>query len=388
MIHSAAMKTVIFVYGAEKFPDRRRLAGLTEYARSRGWNLQPVEAVKSVRQLKEVIRIWQPDGFVVSCGAGFNRIPETCFGGIPVVFSKHPGLLATVKENCVFNDVKATVELAAKELLSLNLEDYAYIGWLKQTSWSVERKKAFASLMSIHCRHVHVFEPSAHRSTSEDLAKRLAGWIASLPHPIGILAVNDQIAGRVASACRLAHLTIPDDVALIGIDNDEEVCEGSDPTLSSIDLDFTESGRLAGKVLDHLMSNPKTPPSHTVYPPLRLVRRKSSRRFTKQDVLVEKAVERIRREACTGLTANAVLQGFPCSRRMAEIRFRSILGRSILEEIRRIRLETAQILLVRTPTLGMDAIASRCGYGSLSAFSTFFRHETGLSPSAWRKKNG
>ena len=72
---------------------------------------------------------------------------------------------------------------------------------------------------------------------------------------------------------------------------------------------------------------------------------------------------------------------------MAEIRFRSILGRSILEEIRRIRLETAQILLMRTPTLGMDAIASRCGYGSLSAFSTFFRHETGLSPSVWRKKN-
>lgn len=381
------MKTVIFVYGAGKFPDRRRIAGLTEYARSHGWNLQSVEALKSVGQLKELIRIWQPDGFVVSCGAGFNRIPEKCFDGIPVVFSKHPGLTCAENENCVFNDAKATVELAAKELLALNLEDYAYIGWLKQTGWSVDRKKTFESLMAIHGRRVHAFEPSARGCTSGGLANRLARWLVSLPHPIGILAVNDQIACRVASACSLAHLAIPDDVALIGIDNDEELCEGSDPTLSSIDLDFTASGRLAGEVLDRLMSNPKASPSHTVYPPLRLMRRKSSRRFSKHDAIVERAAERIRQEACGGLTADAVLHDFPCSRRMAEIRFRSILGRSILQEIRRIRLETARILLMRTPPLGMDAIASRCGYGSLSAFSTFFRNETGRSPSVWRKEN-
>ena len=79
---------------------------LLEYARSRGWNLQTVEALKSAGQLKEVMRIWQPDGFVVSCGAGFNRFPEKCFGGIPVVFSKHPDLTDAVKENCVFNDAK------------------------------------------------------------------------------------------------------------------------------------------------------------------------------------------------------------------------------------------------------------------------------------------
>ena len=381
------MKTVIYMNGTERFPDRRRIAGLSEYARARGWNLQTVEALKSVGQLKELIRIWKPDGFVVSCGAGFNRIPEKYFGGIPVVFSKHPSLTGAAKENCVFNDAKATVELGAKELLSLNLEDYAYIGWLKRTSWSVERERTFLSLMTLHGRRVHVFKPPAHGCTSGELPNLLAGWLVSLPHPIGILAVNDQVACWVASACRLSHLTIPDDVALIGTDNDEELCEGSDPTLSSIDLNFAESGRLAGQVLDRLMSNPKATPSHTVYPPLRLVRRKSSRRFAKHDAVVERAIERIRREACGGLTADAVLQGFPCSRRMAEIRFRSILGRSILEEIRRIRLENAQILLMRTPTLGMDAIASRCGYGSLSAFSTFFRQETGQSPSAWRKEN-
>ena len=381
------MKTVLYVNGPERFPDRRRIVGLTQYARLRGWNLQTVEALKSKSQLKKLIRIWQPDGFVVSCGAGLNKIPEKHYGGIPVVFSKHPGSTSIVKENCIFNDAKSTVELAVKELLLLNLENYAYIGWIQQTGWSIDRKKTFASLMALHGRHVHIFEPSDYSCTSGELANRLAEWIGSLPHPIGILAANDQVARGVASACRLAHLSIPNDVSVIGIDNDEELCEGVDPTISSIDIDFTLSGHLAGAILERLMANPGLAPSHTVYPPLRLVRRKSSRRFERQDSVVEKAAERIRRESCGGLTAEDVLRDFPCSRRMAEIRFRSVIGRSILQEIRRTRLEAAQILLVRTPMINMDAIAAQCGYGSLSAFSTFFRRETGLSPSAWRKRH-
>ena len=382
------MKTVIFVAGDEKFADRRRLAGLAEHAHSHGWNLQSVESLQSVGQLKELMRIWRPDGFVVSCGAGFNRIPTKCFGGLPVVFSKCPRDIDIAKENCVFNDAKATVELAAKELFSLNLDCYAFVGYFKDTGWSKNREKAFEAFMALHGRRVHVFDPcKCGRYASGELEERLAEWIGGLPRPLGIMAANDQIAGRVTNACRLAQLGIPNDVAVIGIDNDEELCEASEPTLSSIDLDFTAAGRIEGKVLERLMSNPKAAPTHTIYPPLRLARRKSTRRLAKRDTAVERAVERIRREACEGVTAQAILKEFPCSRRMAEIRFRLIVGRSILQEIRRVRLETAQSLLLHTPTLGIDDIAGRCGYDSLSAFSTFFRHETGQAPSAWRERN-
>ena len=378
------MKTVIFVYGAEKFPDRRRLAGLSEYARRRGWSVQSVEALRSASQLREVVRLWRPDGFVVSCGAGLNSLPERCYGGVPVVFSRHPGQDRSVRGNCVFNDAKATVALAAKELLSLNLADYAYVGWLRRTGWSDERRRELEALMSLHGRRLHVFEPSARRCMADDLAPRLAAWLAGLPRPVGVLAANDQIAEKVASACRLASLAVPDDVAVLGIDNNEEMCEGCDPSLSSIDLDFDESGRLAGAALDRLMSDPKAAPSHTVYPPLRLVRRKSTHRFTRRDAAVERAVERIRREACAGLSAADVVRDFPCSRRMAEMRFRAAVGRSILREIRRVRLETARRLLAQRPPLAMDAVAARCGYGSLAAFSTFFRRETGRPPSLCR----
>ncbi len=377
------MKTVIYVNGTERFPDRQRLGGLMEYSMQKGWNLQSVEALQSPRQVKELIRIWNPGGFVVSRGAALNTLPLKCFEGRPVLFSHYPSPSESAEINCVFNDARATVELAVKELLSLNMSEYAFVGWLKPTGWGTARKEAFQSLMALHDKATHVFEPFKYACSSGNLTSKLAAWLAALPHPLGVLAANDQIAGRIVSACNLAHLSMPDDVAVIGIDNDEEFCEGTHPSLSSIDLGLAACGRLAGEMLDRLMSAPHAAPVHVTYPPLRLVRRESSRRFARHDPLVAQAVERIRREACSGLTAQDIVKEFPCSRRMAEIRFRNILGRSILQEIRRVRLETAQHLL-RTTKLGLNFIANSCGYGSLSAFSIFFHQETGVSPSAWR----
>ena len=379
------MKTVIYVNGTEKVQDRRRLAGLSEYARHRGWNLQTAEALQSHQQAKELIRIWKPDGFIVCRGAALNNLPTKCFGGTPVVFSHNPGTVRTAKENCIFSDAAATVEMAVKELLSLNLAEYAFVGWIKPIGWSFRRKDAFMSLMSMHGRRVHMFDPSAHKCSPNTITAHLADWLATLPRPLGVLAANDQIAWRIVSACNLAGLSVPDDVAVVGIDNDEELCEGSHPTISSVDPDFAASGQLAGEILDKLMSNPGTTPSHITFPPLRLVRRESTRRFARHDAYVSKAVERIRREACNGLSARDITKGFPCSRRMAEIRFHNLTGHSILREIRRVRLETAQHLL-RTTSFGIEFIAGKCGYDSLPAFSIFFRQETGTSPTAWRRK--
>ena len=385
--NSLHMKTVIYVNGTDKVQDRRRLAGVTAHAQRHGWNLQSVEALQSSKQIKELIRIWRPDGFIVCRGAELNNVPTRCFGNIPVIFSHNPWQDGTAKENCIFSDAKATVELAAKELLSLNLTEYAFAGWFKPTGWSCQRLDLFKSLMAMHGRKIHVFEPSEHECSSNMLTPKLANWLATLPQPLGVLAANDQVAHRIVSACRLAHLSVPDDIAVIGIDNDEELCEGATTTISSIDPNFTFSGRLAGEALEKLMSHTlHIAPMHVTYPPLRLVRRESTRRFTKYDKDVAKAAERIRLEACNGLTANEVVKDFRCSRRMAEIRFRDLLGRSILQEIRRVRLETAQHLL-RTSSAGIDFIANKCGYGSLSAFSIFFHNETGISPSAYRAQN-
>ncbi len=377
------MKTVIYVNGTEKFQDRRRLVGVTEYAQRHGWNLQSVGPLQSPQQVGELIRIWKPDGFIVCRGATLNKLPVKCFGGVPVMFSHNPFPDKSADENCIFSDYRATTEIAVKELLSLNLAGYAFVGWYKPVGWNVQRRSAFKTLMEMHGKQVHTFDPSEHNCSSGTLTSRLAHWLAKLPLPLGVLGANDQIAYQVISACCLIHRKVPDDVAVVGIDNDDELCEGSRPAITSVDVGFAASGWAAAEGLDRLMSDPSAPARHITFPPLDLVRRESTRRFARQDKEVSRAVERIRREACGGLTAHDVAAEFSCSRRMAEIRFRSMLGLSILQEIRRVRLETAQRLL-RNPALRMEYVADRCGYGSPSAFATFFHAETGMSPSAWR----
>ena len=143
MIYLRQMKTVIYVNGTEKVQDRRRFSGLAEYARKHGWNLQSVEALKSPLQARELIRIWKPDGFVVCRGAALNNLPAKCFGGVPVVFSHNPETVRTAKETCIFSDPAATVEMAVKELLSLNLAEYAFVGWMKPrgVQWTHRRRR-------------------------------------------------------------------------------------------------------------------------------------------------------------------------------------------------------------------------------------------------------
>ena len=386
MIQFTRMKTVIYVSGTDKVQDRRRLFGLTEYAKRHGWNLQPVEALQSPQQAKELMRIWRPDGIIVCRGAALNALSARSFGKAPVLFSHNPGPRKTTRENCIFSDANAIVELAAKELLSLNLSAYAFVGWFKPIGWCTQRRSAFESFMQMHGRRIHVFEPSEHECSSNTITARLADWLSTLPHPLGVLTANDQIAQRIVSACHLARLAVPDDVAVIGIDNDDELCEGARPTISSIDPDFVASGRLAGEALDRLMSNSDSVPKHIMYPPLRLVRRESTRRFSRHDRDVARAVERIRKEACDGLTAGEVVKDFPCSRRMAELRFKEVTGRTAFEAILDTRMEYCLELLA-DPETPIGAIADRCGFPSALVMRRQFRSRLKMSPREWRNAN-
>ena len=135
-----------------------------------------------------------------------------------------------------------------------------------------------------------------------------------------------------------AGLAIPDDVAIVGVDDNTEICEESSPTLSSIRLDHLESGRLSAQLLDRLMSMRTRKPMDVTYPCAEIVTRESTRRFTHSEKLISEVVERIRKESCLGLSAAEIIKSIPCSRRIIEIRFRKATGRSFLEEIRNTRL--------------------------------------------------
>lgn len=377
------MKTVLFFKSSELSSCRKKLAGVTSVARKFGWNVQAVEPVRTEETSRQLLDLWKPDGCIVSCGAKTNSFPSSVFGDTPLVFIDRPHETLTKGDSCVYHDSKATANAAARELLSLNFRHYAYANWPVPLIWNTERRNAFTAVMRQHGQDVSYFESKLPVSSAKSLPRELSNWLVSLPKPVGILAAADLLSAKIITAARIAKLSVPDDVAVIGIDNDEELCESSVPSLSSVEPDFFRSGVMAAEILAELMGGRMRKPIRMTYPPLRLVRRESTRRLPKGDKSVSDALELIRRESCNGLAARDVFKLFSCSRRMAELRFRAATGRSILEEIRGIRLAKAKELLAGPP-MKLDAIANFCGYRSAVAFSIFFKAETGVTPTAWK----
>ena len=377
------MKTVLFFKSSELSSCRKKLAGVTAVARQRGWNIQAVAPIRSENAARHLIDLWKPDGCVVSCGAKANLFPSSVLRQIPRVFIDRPYWALSRGDSCVYHDSTATANVAIRELLALNLRHYAYVNWSVPLIWNKERRDAFTDVMRQHGQKVSYFESKLPVSSTKGLPQELSVWLDSLPKPVGILAAQDFLSAKIITAARIAKLSVPNDVAVIGIDNDEEFCESSVPSLSSVEPDFFRSGEMAAEILSDLMDHRARKPVHMTYPPLRIVRRESTRRLSKGDKTVSDALELIRRESCNGLAARDVFRLFPCSRRMAELRFRAATGRSILEEIRSVRLAKAKELL-SGPPMKLDALANFCGYRSAVAFSIFFKAETGVTPTAWK----
>lgn len=378
------METVIFIKALDRHPDNRKLAGASEAALRLGWRIQVSNPVSTKAEIQELEKFWNPVGYIVASGISKGAMPVSLFGEKPVVYFYKPDGRKYPASRCVCEDHSAVAQLAAKELLGLGLPRYGYVCDFGRPAWSEPRLEAFSAALALHGLKPDLLDPTVFAGDSAAFTAGVSSWLRSGPLPLGVFAVNDSIASMIAAACTAAGLRIPDDVAIIGASNDAAFCEGQVATLSSVALNYAGGGRLAVEKLARLVAG-KREKGTSVYPPLWVVRRASTTRFAKPDEAVVQALERIRREACGGLTARDVLKDFGCSRRSAEMHFRAAAGRSILEEIRRVRLETAKELLEEGGTK-IDDIAYRCGYASSAAFSIFFRAETGLTPSRWRNR--
>jgi LacI family transcriptional regulator len=210
-------------------------------------------------------------------------------------------------------------------------------------------------------------------------ARRLAAWVATLPHGCAIFAVNDETAAEVAAAARATYRPIPRELTLLGVDNDPAICESSHPTVSSIQLDFERMGYVAAKMLGEM-----TP--HVAIGPLLAVRRDSTRGSGRREPRILEAVEMIRREACDGLTAEKLAKRFAGSRRHFERRFREATGHSVLDEILHVRLDKVFTLLAETDT-AIGAIYAHCGFRSPRALDFLVHDRTGMSMREWRRRN-
>jgi len=375
-------------------PYERAIAlGVAHYARERGnWRLYVEE--EQLRRLPD-FNDWPGHGIIASFDD--DRVARAVIAtGLPVVAvgGGGGGFDPSSRIPYVETDNERIADLAAEHLLARGLEHFGFYGLPPEpaTVWSEARCTAFTRRLAAAGRTCGSLIAEYDATHWRQLLAELEAWLSSLPKPAGIMACDDVRARHVLEACRGLGLRVPHDVAVIGVDDDEFVCELSDPPLSSVAQAARRVGYEASRLLDGLLqaaqNPPRTPqyaarPVRLVVPPIGVVARRSTDTLAVGDPEVAAAIRSIREQATRGLGIAELVKESGLSRWQLEERFRWAVGRSIHDDILHVRLEEAR-RLVTTTDLPMKAIAPRAGLGSVAYMTTLFRRHFGMPPAALR----
>lgn len=378
------MKTVLFFRLLWRLSSRST-NGIYQYARKAGWRVRIIECGRNAPSPRQAIDGWHADGCIVD-GLFLNRMGWTqdVFGDLPTVFIDARRANMACPYSGVENDAAECSNMAMDELLALDYDDYAYTDFMEQTGWSEMRCRVFERRVAAARKKGHVFPVGVKDDGRKDaFYGGLDSWIASLPRPCGIFAANDRVAEMVLNACCFAKIAVPESIAVVGVDDDETICENVEPTLTSVRPDFEGCGYKAAELLNKIMKRPNRRPEIVRYGCQKVVRRNSTRVFKQGYAAVRDAVEYVRLNACRGIAPADVLAKIGGSRRSAEMRFRDFSGRSIGDEITVVRLERAKDLLSK-PLVPIDTIYAECGYSDPASLRKAFRKAFGQSPREWR----
>ncbi|GAA0398821.1 XylR family transcriptional regulator [Acrocarpospora corrugata] len=285
---------------------------------------------------------------------------------------------------CVETDDDVIARLAVQHFVVRGLRTLAYCGDAR-FGWSVKRGARFAAHAAQHGLTALEFRMEHSRTLAgERLA--MADWLLGLPSPVGVLACYDIAGQELLEACKIANLAVPDSVAVLGVDNDELICNLTSPPLSSIQPDSTRTGFLAASLLDEMMSGQAPDPQLYLIEPLRIVTRQSSDILAVGDPLVAQALQLIRDRADEGVPVAAVQRHVGLSRRSLDYRFIQVLGRTVHEEINRVRMERLADLLIQTDW-PLPQIAERLHFSHAEYMGVAFKKFTGKSPGEYRRAN-
>jgi LacI family transcriptional regulator len=277
---------------------------------------------------------------------------------------------------------------AAGHMLERGVRQFGFVGYLRH-EFSIQREAGFREVIeaagltvaAFHERSDRVQDPTGLWMWNQPLM----GWLTSLPKPVGVLASNDVQASQVSEYCRQLMLLVPEQVAIVGVDDDDLLCELSRPSLSSVALPGERIGYEAARLLDAWQQGRLPGRTTVVLPPTGVVVRQSSDLIAVPDPEVAAAVRFIQEHAHQEIHVKDVLRDVPIGRRSLERRFRKCLQRSISDEIRRVHLERSKQLLLATD-LSIAAVASMAGFHDGRQLSILFRRATGITPTAFRRR--
>ena len=360
------------------------LRGIARYVREHErWSLYH-EAHGLTESLPRWLHHWRGDGIIA-------RIQTTTMAA-QIAASRIPtidvlGVVQDLPFPLVHVDNAAIARLAAEHLAARGLRHFGFFG-IQGENWSEQRHAAFRS--AVFPATVEAYElprNAVDRRSWERVENRLAKWISGLPKPVGILVCSDQRGAQLLEACRRANVVVPDEVAVVGVDNDEPLCEVCDPPLSSIEASHAKVGYEAAALLDQLLqrSSP-TGKRSLLVPPERVVARLSTDTLAIDDSSVAAALRLIRERGYLGLDVDEVARRVNLSRSVLQRRFRAALNRTVHQEIVAAKMKRAQDLLANTD-MPLSVVAERSGFKHQEYMGAVFKRRLGKTPASARMRS-
>ncbi|MEX0713101.1 MAG: DNA-binding transcriptional regulator [Pirellulales bacterium] len=363
---------------------RRILRGIWRYVEARPhWQLTSIAPEQQPARLRGRFR---PDGLIVALNTiALERALATWRRpavNVSAVFSRQRFARVGV-------DNVQVGRLAANHFLERGLRHFAFVGPPRHL-FSTQRREAFCQALQ-EAGHAAAcyddaakleFDPLGHLW---DLGPDVLRWLRKLPTPVGVFTPNDLWGVQVVLACRRADLRVPEDVAVLGVDDDDLYCELTRPRLSSIIVPAEQIGYEAVALLERLLAGEKPPCEPVLLPPAGINARRSSEVLAIEDEDVVAAVRFIREHAHRPVRVADVLEHVPLGRRTLERRCRAALGWGVAEEIRRTHVERACRLLAGT-NLSMRAVASHAGFLDYRHLAVVFRKQLRTTPTAYRRQ--
>ena len=382
------LKKILLLMDLDRGWTRGLLAGIAKYSKFNSpsrtyrlsqfyWRPEHKRGKDEIKRLKE----WKADGIITR---EMDHIGDILKLGVPVVGSEYSGRKLPIP--IIKSDTEETGRIAADYFFERGFRSFAYCGY-SDTAWSTRRLEGFEKTLKEKGFEVMSYmKPIANlRQLWISEINNMAQWLETLPPSTALMTCSDDRSLHVLEACKVASILVPEEIAILGVDDDEILCELANPPLSSIAFNTEYVGYMAASMLDSMMNGEKPKTLEIVAKPTYVVSRQSTDVFAVEDKELNKALSYIRNNRLSLIGVSDVVKATNVSRRNLELRFQKQLGRSILNEIRRVHIGQMAEMLIET-NYPVAKVAAMLGHSTVENICRYFKKEKGLTPSEYREK--
>ncbi len=365
---------------------RNLLKGIVRYSKEVGnWSFQRMplyyRMLYGENGVVEWAKKWQADAIIAQLSDVNIELLNDL--NIPIIVQNYRDRNKAVSN--LTGDYFNTGVMAAKFFLNRGYRNFAFYGF-KGAIWSRERADGYSHEIEKQGYKLAVLEnDNKDREEWSYNHTVLGNWLQSLPKPVALFACDDHFALQISETCNVYNINVPDDIAILGVDNDDLLCNISDPPLSSIVLDVENGGYNAGKLLHQLITKEITEPFNIVVNPLIIERRKSTEKYAVSDKNIRIILNYIEKNYANHLSVEELVKQVPLSRRVLEKKFKEETGESLYQYIQNYRIDQFTRLLITTDYSLFEA-ALQSGFENYKNVSRIFRKYKALSPAEYRKR--